>query len=282
MDLSGSREDSSPPRRLGRRLREVFRGMPGEWSGDLELMTRSLGFAAMGFLTLVPMMIVLAAADPAQAAGFAHWLSRALSASTSAESEIQQLFAPPRRVLRATTSFSLAALALFGITFAAAVQTGYEKVWELEPAHKGISHTRVLARHVLWLCLLVGYVLLFTNTPLRRQNVITTPLGTAGAVVITLLVLWASQRILLGGRAGWKALLPGALVTTVGILVLRVFSRLVFSPLIVTSSVAYGPVGTMLVVQSWFVGVGFVLYGGSLVGRILYEEAWPRAQRRRG
>ncbi|MFG2761437.1 ribonuclease BN [Streptomyces wuyuanensis] len=281
MDSSGGREEVPLPRRLGRRLRDSLRGGPGEEGGDLELINRSLGFAAMSFLTLVPLMIVLAAADPPQAAGFAHWLSRALSTSSAAELEIQQLFAPPRRVLRATTSFSLAVLALFGVTFAAAVQTGYEKVWDLEPARSGSSHARVLTRHVLWLCLLVGYVLVFTNTPLRSESVITTAQGTAGAVLITLMVLWASQKILLGGRAEWKALLPGALASTVGLLGLRLFSHLVFSPLIVASAVAYGTVGTILVVQTWFVGVGFVLYGGALVGRVLYEEAW-RTRRRDG
>ncbi|MDI9885101.1 YhjD/YihY/BrkB family envelope integrity protein [Streptomyces sp. HNM0645] len=258
-------------------------GGPGErGGGDLELMNRSLGFAAMGFLTLVPLMIVLAAADPAQASGFAHWLSRALSASTAAQPEIQQMFAPPRHVLRATTSFSLAALALFGVTFGAAVQTGYEKAWGLEPARGGSLYAGALARHVVWLCLVVGYVLVFTNTPLRRQNVITTPQGTAGAVLVTVMLLWASQKVLLGRRVGWRALLPGALATTVGLLGLRLFSRLVFSPLIVTSAVAYGPVGTMLVVQSWFVGVGFVIYGGALVGRILHEEVRPGPRRRHG
>ncbi|MFE0036176.1 ribonuclease BN [Streptomyces sp. NPDC059015] len=282
MDSTEGRANASLPRRLGRRFRESVVGGPGERGSDLELMNRSLGFAAMGFLTLVPLMIVLAAADPAQAAGFAHWLSRALSASTAAQSEIQQMFAPPRRVLRATTSFSLAALALFGVTFAAAVQTGYEKAWQLEPARGGTSYAAVLARHVLWLCLVVAYVLLFTNTPLRKENVITTPLGTAGAVLATLMLLWASQKVLLGSRVGWRALLPGALATTVGLVGLRLFSRLVFSPLIVTSAVAYGTVGTMLVVQSWFVGVGFVLYGGALTGRILHEEARPRPRRRHG
>ncbi|MEV0965127.1 ribonuclease BN [Streptomyces sp. NPDC049910] len=241
-------------------------------------MARSMGFAAMGFLTLVPLLIVLAAADPTQAASFAQWLSRALSASEEARLEIRQLFAPPRRALRTTTSFSLAALAVFGVTFAATVQTGYERVWELGPARRDTSYGRVLGGQVLWLCLLTGYLLLFTNTPLRRQDVVSTPHGTAAAIVITVLFLWASQKIALGGRVGWTALLPGACLTAAGLLGLRLFSHFVFSPLIVVNAVAYGPVGAVLVVQSWLVAVGFVVYGGALAGRILYEEGWrPRS-----
>ncbi|MBW8094259.1 ribonuclease BN, partial [Streptomyces hygroscopicus subsp. hygroscopicus] len=88
-----------------------------------------------------------------------------------------------------------------------------------------------------------------------------------------------------GGRISWGALLPGALATGVGLLGLRIFSQLVFSPLIASSAVSYGPVGTVLVVQSWLVGVGFVVFGGALLGRVLHEEflrlvAWRRKKRR--
>jgi membrane protein len=86
------------------------------------------------------------------------------------------------------------------------------------------------------------------------------------------LFLWWSQRLLLGGRIRWRALLPGAVTTVIGLLGLRVFSRLVFSPLIASNAVSYGPVGTVLVIQSWLVGVGVVVFGGALVGRLLHEE----------
>lgn len=58
----------------------------------------------------------------------------------------------------------------------------------------------------------------------------------------------------------------------IGLLGLRVFSGLVFSPLIASNAVTYGLVGTVLVIQSWLVGVGVVVFGGALVGRLLYEE----------
>jgi membrane protein len=81
--------------------------------------------------------------------------------------------------------------------------------------------------------------------------------------------------MLLGGRVRWRALLPGAVATTAGLLGLRVFSRLVFSPLIATNTLAYGPIGTVLVIQSWLVGVGAMVYGGALSGRLVHDE-FPR------
>jgi membrane protein len=74
----------------------------------------------------------------------------------------------------------------------------------------------------------------------------------------------------------WRALFPGVVSTVVGLLGLRLFSRLVYSPLIASNTVTYGPFGTVLVIQSWLVGVGVVVFGGALVGRLLNEEL-PRA-----
>ena len=50
-----------------------------------------------------------------------------------------------------------------------------------------------------------------------------------------------------------------------------------------TNAVTYGALGTVLVVQSWLIGVGWVVYGGQLFGRWFYDT-WLRswADSRRG
>ncbi len=57
---------------------------------------------------------------------------------------------------------------------------------------------------------------------------------------------------------------------------LRAFSAWVFQPLIVSNAVTYGALGTVLIVQSWLIGVGWVVYGGQLFGRWVHD-AWLRA-----
>jgi membrane protein len=54
-----------------------------------------------------------------------------------------------------------------------------------------------------------------------------------------------------------------------------VFSVLVLSPLTLTNAVTYGPVGTVLMVQSWLIGVGFVIFGGALLGRQIHHGTVP-------
>ncbi|MEU0226836.1 YhjD/YihY/BrkB family envelope integrity protein [Streptomyces sp. NPDC006284] len=244
-------------------------------SKGIELGSRSLSFAALGLLTLVPLLIIVSSADPERGRGFAQWLGEGLGVSPASRRQVEKLFTRPGQALRSTTVFGIAALAVFGLSFGAAVQTGYEKVWDLPPARWWARW-----RHLVWIGVLTGYLFLSATTTLR-------PKPLAGGVVASLsavLFLWWSQHLLLGGRIRWRALLPGAVATVIGLLGLRVFSSVVFSPLIASNAVTYGLVGTVLVIQSWLVGVGVVLFGGALVGRLLHEELLrlrpPRKRRR--
>lgn len=250
-------------------------GLAWERGREMELMHRAMGFAALGFLTLVPLLIVVAAADPASGQGFARWLSEALGVAETSQEEVERLFGLPGQALQRTTAFGLAALTVFGLTFGSAVQTGYEKVWDLPTAR---WHT--MWRHVVWLALLIFSLVVFVNVPVTGDAAWRTLLGAVGDLIGTFLFFWISQRLLLGGRVRWRALVPGAVATALCMLGLRVFSQLVFSPLIASNTVTYGPFGTVLVIQSWLVGVGFVVYGGALVGRLIHEERTDRRLRR--
>ncbi|MEU6892621.1 YhjD/YihY/BrkB family envelope integrity protein [Streptomyces sp. NPDC046557] len=243
----------------------------------MELMHRAMGFAALGFLTLVPLLVVVAAAAPGSGSGFGRWLGQALGVTESSRARVEMLFSAADLALERTTAFGLAALAVFGLTFGSAVQTGYEKVWDLPTAR---WHT--MWRHVVWLALLVCYLALLVEIPAPSEDALGIAIGTVSDLAGTVLFFWTSQRLLLGGRVRWRALFPGAVATSLGLLGLRAFSQLVFSPLIASSAVTYGPFGTLLVVQSWLVGVGFVVYGGSLVGRLAHERLTLRRLRRSG
>ncbi|MFF5789029.1 YhjD/YihY/BrkB family envelope integrity protein [Streptomyces sp. NPDC012693] len=238
----------------------------------MELMHRAMGFAALSLLTLVPLLIVVAAADLASGQGFARWLVQGLGVSEVSQEEVERLFGQPGQALQRTTAFGLTALAAFGVTFGSAVQTGYERVWDLPTAR---WHT--MWRHVVWLAVLVASLLLFVaGAAPADSSAVTTTLIALADLLGTFVFFWWSQRFLLCGRIRWRALVPGAALTALGLLGLRVFSQLVFSPLIASNAVTYGQFGTVLVLQSWLVGVGFVVYGGALVGRLVHEHLLRR------
>lgn len=246
-------------------------------------MHRAMGFAALALVTLAPLLIVVAAVDPLAQGGFALWLVDGMDLSGRSARALSQVFTPPRKVVSTTSALSVALLAVFGVSFAASVQNGYERIWRLSagPWHR-------VWRQTVWLIMLMGYVYAQVQTRTVLQGTPRILLSMA----VGILFFWWGPHFLLSGEVRWRDLLPGAIATMAGLVGLRLFSYLAFTPLLVTNAISYGPVGTVLVVESWLVGVGFVVYGGALVGRLLCElfedfdeptrTAPKRRRRRRG
>jgi membrane protein len=236
-------------------------------SDRIELMHRALGFAALGFVTFVPLLIVIAAAAPLDGHTFPTWIVAGLGLSGSAAESVRRLFGPPGAVLSTTTALSLAVLAVFGLSFASAVQTGLEKVWEL-PSARWFS----VWRRVVWLAVLIGYLL--GSADLVELLAGDWPWAIARLALSTIssfAFFWWTARFLLDNRISWRDLRLGAILTVVGLVGLRVFSTVLFAPLIISSALTYGAIGTVLVVVSWLIGIGFVIFGGAMVGRALVE-----------
>ncbi len=277
--------------RVRRRLSQVrhravhLRSAEGVWhdlrfkdlyqsSKEFELMGRAMGFAALAMLTVFPLLVVVAAASAATHHGLAVWVIYGMGLTGSSARAVVQLFSAPARVLGTTSFFSLLLLAVFGVTFAGSVQAGFERVWGLPagPWHK-------IWRQAVWLVALIAYIYAAATVGSATFH---TPAETLSrvsvAVVLGIVFFWWGLRFLVGGgRVSYLAAMPGAVVTVAFLAALRAFSALVFQPLIVENAVTYGALGTVLIVQSWLIGVGWVIYGGQLFGR-WFNDAWLRAR----
>jgi membrane protein len=268
----------------------VLRGAGRVWSDfrvndlhrsgkEFELMERAMGFAALAMLTVFPLLIVVAAAGAATHHGVAVWVVYGMGLTGSSARAVTQLFSAPGKVLSTTSVFSLVLAAVFGMTFAGSVQGGFERIWGLPamPWHR-------IWRQAVWLIVLIAYIYAAATVGAPTRH---TPAQTVSrvlvAIVLGLVFFWWGLRFLVGGRVSYLAGMPGAVATLAFLAGLRVFSTLVFEPLVVTNAVTYGALGTVLVVQSWLIGVGWVVYGGQLFGRWFYD-AWlqPWADNRWG
>lgn len=250
------------------RVRALF-----EHGRELELMHRAMGFATLALVTLAPLLIVVAAADPLVRGGFASWLTDGMGLSGPSARALADVISPPRNVIGTTSVWGLVLLAVFGVTFGGSVQNAYERIWGVPP---GPWHR--VWRQATWLIVLTGYLYQEVATKNALHGGQRIALSTASGI----LFFWWGQRFLLGGQVHWRSLLPGALATVIGLAGLRAFSYLVFTPLIVTNALSYGAVGTVLVVESWLIGVGFVIYGGALFGRWFTEHHWTPHHDERG
>jgi membrane protein len=249
------------------RCKDLYRG-----GKEFELMHRAFGFAALAMLTVIPLLIVIAAANPAPHRGLAVWVIYGMGLTGSSADAVARLFSAPARVLGTTSVFSALLLGVAGVSFAGSVQAGFEKVWGLPagPWHK-------IWRQAVWLAALIAYIYAQATVGTVTHRGLAETVGrVAVAVVLGIAFFWWGLRFLVGGRVSYLAAMPGAVATIVCLGGLRVFSGLVFEPLIASNAVTYGALGTVLIVQSWLIGVGWVVYGGQLFGR-WFHDAWLRA-----
>jgi membrane protein len=249
------------------RVKDLYRS-----TRQFELMHRSLSFAALAILTVIPLLIVVAATGPAPHRGLAGWVIYGMDLTRSSADAVTRLFSAPSRVLGTTSVFSALLLSVAGVSFAGTVQAGFERIWGLPagPWHK-------IWRQAVWCVFLVGYIYVeATVGTVTHRGGAETVARVAAAVLLGIAFFWWGLRFLLGGRVSYLAALPGAAATTVALAGLRVFSGLVFQPLIDINAVSYGALGTVLIVQSWLIGVGWTVFGGQLFGR-WFHDGWLRA-----
>jgi membrane protein len=245
---------------------------------EFELMERALGFAALALLTVIPLLILVAAASPAPHRGLAGWVVYGMGLTGSSADAVTRLFSAPSRVLGTTSVFSALVLSVSGVALAGSVQGGFERIWGLPagPWHK-------IWRQAVWLVILIAYIYAAATVGSVTNGGLAEAAGrVAVAVVLGIAFFWWGLRFLIGGRVSYLAALPGAAATLVGLAGLRAFSGLVFEPLIIRNAVSYGALGTVLIVESWLIGVGWVLYGGQLFGHWFYEARLKGWAERRG
>jgi membrane protein len=130
---------------------------------------------------------------------------------------------------------------------------------------------------VVWLIGLLAYIYAAASVGMvTNHGRVDTASRVTVAVVFGVVFFWWGLRFLVGNRVNYLAAIPGAVMTVALLAGLRFFSALVFEPLITGNAVTYGPLGTVLIVQSWLIGVGWIIYGGQLFGRWV-QDAWLQA-----
>ncbi|WP_369205567.1 ribonuclease BN [Streptomyces sp. PU-14G] len=258
------------------RVEQSLGGRLWQHGTDFELMRRAMAFGMLGFVSMVPLLIVVAALDPVHHAGFEQWIVNGMGLENpTAAQAVHRLFSAPQQVISTTSVLSAVLLGVFGLSFAASVQSSYELIWALPPGrwHK-------LWRQGVWLAAITAFLFAEVESEaVLRHGTAQVAVRVFLTVLFGVLFFWWGQYLLLGSRIRWAALFPGAVATMVGLAGLRVFSSLVFSPLIVSSTKTNGPAGSLLIVQSWLIGVGFVVLGGPLVGHNFH--VWRVHHRRR-
>jgi len=175
----------------------------------------------------------------------------------------------------AVTTLSIigaAVVVLGALGIASTLQAWYERAYGQPPAQ---SMARQLANRLLWLGGMVGYLTLqdFSFINLKQVG------GARVLIYLATFILavpfyWWTPHVLLLGRVAWRRLLPVGLATAVCVTGLGVFSGLLFSQQIVSSDTDYGPIGVVMVLLSYLIGLGVCIHLGAMAGR-MWDERRP-------
>ncbi|HKC27384.1 MAG TPA: YhjD/YihY/BrkB family envelope integrity protein [Jatrophihabitans sp.] len=240
---------------------------------ELDIMHHGLLLASLGLTLLVPALITITAVLPlGRESGFAGAIIRRFGLAGQSADDLRKFFPSREHVAGATTVVSAVATLFWSLGWPAELARGYNAIWGV--SDRGV---RDLWRAVPWLASFVAVIAYVMVAGMIAD-------GTAGRVVqvllavpIVLLWSWFSQHLLLGARVSWRALVPGAVATTVALVGFSIGMSVYIPRAIVHNFEHYGPLGIIFVMLTWLVGFAVVMLGGALVGHMIFLGWHPDA-----
>jgi membrane protein len=235
----------------------------------VDFMSSSMQFAALAVLCLFPFLVIVSA-------GTGHDLRKTVISRMGldhhAASDLDTLISPGNHAVTSLSIFGGALIVFGALGIASTLQTWYERVYEQPPPKRW---WRQLADRLLWLGGFIFY--------LASQEFVERELGDVGAKVPVFLISFVIAvvfycwgiHVLLLGRVGWAALFPAGVATAVCVTGLSIFSEILFSGQIVSSDNDYGPIGVVMILLSWLVGVAVCFHIGAVAGRAWNERHVP-------
>jgi membrane protein len=251
---------------LGRLVSELVR---------VEVIDRALAIGAQALLAVLPLLVVVAAfAPPSLGADVLAQIRDAMGIPADLAEPLQQLVLPEDQVRQEVGWVGLLITLISGTSFSRALQRAYAKVWDLT----GVRRSGAVRSSVLWL---VGLLVYFDVVVLIERVFEGTSMDLLPPVLVLaalqLAMWWWSARVLLLWRVPWSGLLPSAVLTVVGMLLLMAGSDLVMPRYATVSVEQFGSFGLVLAAASWLVAFGFVVIVTAVLGRVAAEQpVWGR------
>jgi uncharacterized BrkB/YihY/UPF0761 family membrane protein len=217
---------------------------------------RALVLGGQAFTTIIPLLIVLAAAAPRKdPTALADGLATRFRVTGASAEAIRALFERPPGATGAITLTGVAVLLFALLSLTRSLQRAYEAAWQL-PAMgvrgtlNGVTGIGLLISSFLVLSLLVG---LLRHVPAGSVLAFVLRVVTSTAVWLLL------QSLLLSRRVPIRRLLAGSIVAGAGSAVLSVYSALWMPRLIESNAGRYGIIGVTFAMLTWLIVVGFAV-----------------------
>jgi membrane protein len=223
---------------------------------------RALALAAQAFAGLIPVLVAVSALSPRPIrTSVGPEVIAALGVTGDAAAALTALVTRPPAV-QPLTIVGGALLVLSVLGFTRALQRTYVSAWELPPGGlRGLGRGFLAAA-----ALILVFAALVVVGPLLAVLDGHVVLALVANAVVATLLWWPVLRILVGGRVGWRALLPGAALNGCGQAVVFALSATYLPPAISGAAAEYGLIGVAVPVISWLVVLGWLLVLSAVLG----------------
>jgi membrane protein len=228
---------------------------------------RSMAIGAQAYTALFPLLIVYASVLPYDA-DFADAIIQRFELTGAAAASVESAFAPSGEVQSSVTAIGVLLLLVSALSFSRGMQRLYETAFGLPTL--GMKNTKW---GLLWLALIC---LIAAVRPVALGG-----LGGTAELVASLAVagvIWlATPYLLLGRRARAGRLAPVAVLSTIGMTGVGIWSAIWMPVAVASSSREFGVIGVGFALLTWLVAIGSVLVVAATGGAVIAE----RLERRR-
>jgi membrane protein len=216
---------------------------------------RSLALGAQAFGALIPLLIVVQAAEPGDAS-LAEDLIDRFALNGAAADTVRAAFSPPTDETT-LTAIGIVVLVVSALSFTRRLQRLYEDTWSV-PA-RGLRGT---GWGLAWIACFAVYGILHPALDNVLHGLAGVLTSLSGALMIGLLTPY----VLLGRRVAGRRLLRQAALTAVGLTALGVWTAIYMPHAIGSSAASYGVIGVAFAMLTWLWGLGLVLVCAAVYG----------------
>ena len=249
-------------------LDRVRTSRPGAyWSrlNAVDFMTSATQFSALAILCLIPVLLIVATATGHD---IRQTLASRMGLNPHAARDLDKLISSGHHAVIGLNFLGVVFLVFGGIGIASTLEGWYQRVYGLPP-------TRPMRQSLIRFVWVVAFIVYYASQELVVRQIggveDQVPVFVVGFFV-ALVFYSCTIFVLLQGRLGLRAVIPGGVATAFCVTGLSVFSYLFFSSYLISSFNDYGGIGVVMVVLSYFIGLGVCIHLGAVFGSMWNES----------
>jgi membrane protein len=229
-------------------------------------MTSATQFSALAILCLVPVLLIVATETGHD---IRQTLASRMGLNPHATKDLDKLISSGHQAVIGLNIIGIAFLVLGGIGIASTLEGWYQRVYDLPPPH------RLMLQYLIRFVWVIAFIVYYAS----QEFVVRQIGGVDDQVPVFVIAFFVALAfysctifVLLQGRLGLRAVIPGGVATAFCVTGLSVFSYLFFSSYLISNYDDYGGIGVVMVVLSYFIGLGVCIHLGAMFGAMWNER----------